>query len=124
MSENCDIFVHDLSFLCWVWVRMGISIPQLAVLTALYRLGEAEAYEIAATTGLSKSNLYRQLDYLESKDAVELAGRRKDWHRQEVKVWRLTLCGKRTVRAYERLYRKHCADELHRLRVSNGKEKI
>ena len=117
MSE----LVHDLAFVCRVCVRMRSSIGQLAVMSSLFRLRQAEAYELRQASGLSKSNLYRQLDYLESKDAVR-AFWRKDSHRQQVKVWALTSSGHRTMREYERLYREACRDALHDARVRSGKE--
>lgn len=121
MSEG--ELVHDLAFLCRVCVKQGVSVGQLAVMTSLFRLREAEAYELRHASGLSKSNLYRQLDYLESKDAVRVLWR-KDRHRQRVKVWTLTESGKRTVREYERIYRLHCLQALHEVRVRYGKEAL
>lgn len=118
-----DEIVHDLAFVCRVCVRMRISIGQLAVMCSLLRLRQAEAYELRQASGLSKSNLYRQLDYLVSKDAVR-AFWRKDAHRQQVKVWALTSSGHRTMREYERLYRLACQEALHAARVRCGKEGI
>lgn len=98
--------VHDLYLVSYVCVMMQISVKQLCVLAYMFRNKTAEYQDLLSGTGISRSHLYRQLDYLV--DHGELERReRKDADRAKVYVWSITEQGKRTILDYERLYRKH-----------------
>lgn len=117
MSTQNDSIIHDLSIVCRLCLRMGISHGQLAVLTSLWR-GDCEAWEIQDRVAISKSNLYRQLRYLEKTGDI-IQRTRKDPYRQTVKTWHLSAQGKKTIMRYEQVYRTYCERAKEKARMQS-----
>ena len=94
---------YDLCLLASVCIRQRLKVHNLCVLTMLYRRGEMYVSEIEKFSGISQSDVYARLNYLESKRLV----RRRmldDERLKAIYVWSLTGEGKRLVRDYEMCY--------------------
>ncbi len=98
-------FAFSMEFLLETAARHHMSIYNMAIMYHLYTHGKCEPMEIAHDKGISRTHVYRQLQYLYNKDLVAHAGERKDDYRQAIGLWKLTKKGIRFVKAWERFYR-------------------
>ncbi len=89
--------------------RQHMNLYNMGIMAVLYVNGSCEPMDIAKETGMSRTHIYRQLQYLKDKGAVQTVGVRKDSYRQRIVLWGLTEVGRRSVREWERSYRAQLA---------------
>lgn len=99
--------VVDLHILASVCVRQRLSVYSLCLLTLLYRRPGLYVSQVVKYTGMSQSDVYNRMRYLESKGLV--VRRYEQEHVRALYSWDLAEEGKMLVREYETCYRK-----LHR----------